>query len=581
MKNVNFIPATMNAATVPGWQKYIAGTNATTGSYGLTPTSNFASNAATTSTTGPASDGTDLGINAVELGRAAGQVIISSNPVSPLASTTAQINFVAPDNLSCPVDWSTSAFPANGVSPTRVLDSGNTAGPRNVILTGLPAATLIHFTVQCAVEQPSGTFTTKATVGVLLQTLAGCSTAGSGGTDTTCIQNAFNSTAAASQILEMPAAGSGFYNANSLTAPSNLHLVMDAGASIKVVAGIGTGVPIITGDNNSNIIITGTPGSSLILGRKSEYTSDENRHCMRFAGSTNVLIDGISCNESGGDGIYIGEGTRGYAQNIEVRNSTFNHNSRNAMSIISCNICNVHDSTFSNTIGENGAAAGGPWAGIDIEPNVNTNRLVNITLTNLTFSGNGLSTDHGASNGNGLTVHFDLLDSVTTPAPVSITGTNLTSVNNVNAGFHMTNEHDTPGVLGPSGSITITSSHATGNGKYGTMAFFYDAGGPVFSYTNSTNANNCATGGLCSAADNADLAIERGGGAGNNMGGVHYTGDSVTSTNGNLQVYFGVEDNSAIGLANITIGSFGTLSGRTGSTNGVLNGSGVASVSIP
>jgi hypothetical protein len=532
-------------------------------------------------------DAQDVGANITMLERATGKVSGARVPENTITSTSAVIAFNAPDHQGCPVDVSTSAIPSSGVTPARFNDLGTVAGPRTVSATGLTAATLYHYRIQCAVEQPQGVFrTSNASVTVLLQTLSGCSTAGSGGNDTTCIQNAFTSTAGSLQILEMPAPSSGFYNVDPLTCVDHMNVLMDAGAHIKANTGISDGVAIINCDNHSNITFNGSPGSSSIEGRKSEYTSGESRHCIRFAGSTDVLFQGIACNNSGGDGIYIGEGTRGYALRIEVANALFDNNSRNGITIISCDTCNIHDTTSSNTKGENGAAPDGPYAGIDIEPNeavghvYSLDRLVNIQLINLTLSGNGVSTDHAASNGNGFTCHLDLLTAADSPANTSISGANITSINNVNSGFHITNEHDVVGNSGPGkpGGVALTSSHATGNGMYGTRAYFYDAGGPVFSYTSSVNTNNNMLG---TTIDNTDMSVERGGGAVNDMGAIQWTGDSVISTNGNLQYYFDVEDFSSVGLSNITIDTFGTLSGATGGSNGLVNGSPATTVNIP
>lgn len=154
LKNVNFIPATMNLATIPGWINYIAGTNATSGSYGLTSTSTYRSGATSNGT-----DGADLGINQPQLLNATGHSRFAS--VTSVATTTAQVNFIAPDNMACPVDISTSPIPTTGITPTRFADGGAAAGPRQVTITGLTTATLYQGRIQCAVEQPTFQFKTQ------------------------------------------------------------------------------------------------------------------------------------------------------------------------------------------------------------------------------------------------------------------------------------------------------------------------------------------------------------------------------------------------------------------------------------
>lgn len=104
-------------------------------------------------------DGGDVGVYMPDIYNAIGHVRFAS--VTLIASTTAQINFVAPDSYGCPVDWSASAFPASGVTPTRVADGGTAAGARSVALTGLPSGTLINGRIQCIVEQPTFQFRTQ------------------------------------------------------------------------------------------------------------------------------------------------------------------------------------------------------------------------------------------------------------------------------------------------------------------------------------------------------------------------------------------------------------------------------------
>jgi hypothetical protein len=99
-------------------------------------------------------DGSDLGPDMEALEVAQGLVF---NPrVHSIGTTTATVAYKAPDSAACYVDyWSGSA------TPTRVSDGGG-ARNRNVTLTGLTSGgTVYNYVVQCAVEQPTGTFQTK------------------------------------------------------------------------------------------------------------------------------------------------------------------------------------------------------------------------------------------------------------------------------------------------------------------------------------------------------------------------------------------------------------------------------------
>lgn len=157
----NYNPTNMSLSVTPGWTKYDGtGDN---GNYRLLPTSNYRSGAAKTSTTGPASDGADVGVNWTGLQNATGHV--DQPTVTPIAATTASVNFSAPDNLSCPVSvttttpWTSSSVPTSGVTP--FPDSGTAPGARKVNLNGLASGTLYYYIVNCAVEQPTGQFKTR------------------------------------------------------------------------------------------------------------------------------------------------------------------------------------------------------------------------------------------------------------------------------------------------------------------------------------------------------------------------------------------------------------------------------------
>lgn len=157
----NYNPTNMSLSVTPGWTKYDS--SGDTGNYRLLSTSNYRSGAAKTLTTGPASDGADVGVDMTKLLNDQGHVTFAS--VSPIGTTTASVNFTAPDNQSCPVrvtataPWIGSSVPTGGVQ--EFPDSGTAAGARAVALTGLTPGTLYYFKIECSVEQPASQFRTR------------------------------------------------------------------------------------------------------------------------------------------------------------------------------------------------------------------------------------------------------------------------------------------------------------------------------------------------------------------------------------------------------------------------------------
>jgi hypothetical protein len=99
-------------------------------------------------------DGLDAGadINALESAQGkVGNVRVEYNMYS------AKLSYIAPDSKACFVDYSTDARMLN---PTRVSDGGG-AVSRGVSMSGLNAGTLYYYRVDCASEQPKGSFVTK------------------------------------------------------------------------------------------------------------------------------------------------------------------------------------------------------------------------------------------------------------------------------------------------------------------------------------------------------------------------------------------------------------------------------------
>ncbi len=129
---------------------------AATGNYRLTSQSPYFSGSAN-----HGSDGTDVGANIDALEAAQGKV--SNVHVSSLATTTANVTWVAPDSFACSLDYGTANFVSGSGSWTRVASTGTgPAGARvqTASLTGLTPSTTYNYRVNCAAMQPTGTFQT-------------------------------------------------------------------------------------------------------------------------------------------------------------------------------------------------------------------------------------------------------------------------------------------------------------------------------------------------------------------------------------------------------------------------------------
>lgn len=168
---------------------------------------------------------------------------------------------------------------------------------------------------------------------------------------------------------------------------------------------------IINGYSNG---VDTTQGRATIEMFKSSYTlangydTTGDRTAIHGGGDLGKIM-GVIVKNSGGDGIYIGSG-----HNDTVKDVIVDGANRNGISIIRGTNTTVMNSTFKNTAGS--AALGtskGPWAGMDIEPNVPTDTLSNIVISSCVFANN---------LGRNIVVTLKNVTASTTPATVYFYG---------------------------------------------------------------------------------------------------------------------------------------------------------------
>jgi len=370
--------------------------------------------------------------------------------------------------------------------------------------------------------------------------------AGFGGDDTNVFQTALNSTAANGQTLEIPA---GNYKINPLSFPNNSNVFVDAGVTVTANSGYADGVRMLE-INSSNVTITGA-GAAVSVFRmlKAEYTSGEQRHCLNIVGASNVTISGISCNDSGGDGVYVRQ-----ASNVTIEDCIFNNNRRQGSSITG-QVNHIHylRDRFTNT---NGTA---PESGIDIEPNGPGDFLLDVNIQDSYTDGNA---------GDGLMVSTWLMNS--TSQPISVTVLRHHSTGNHRYGYVGINNDPS----NAPGAILIQDSFSDQSGSAGAAGRFYAANGASLTFQNLTVTNPHVNGPDPSYGDSAAVDIIRGGGGTVPLGNVHFLNINIAITNGKSDHYFNFQDGSNIGITNVQFEP-GTLSGATQAPpNGLVQGVG-------
>lgn len=355
--------------------------------------------------------------------------------------------------------------------------------------------------------------------------------AGFGGDDTAVLQNALNNTAANGQALLVPA---GSYNIGPVFFPNNSQLVLGAGVTVTANPGYGPQDKMLN-ISSQNVSIQGAGAASVIFQmRKSDYVAEHSsdhsewRHCLDIEGASNVTISGISCNQSGGDGIYVANGSAGPSQNITITNSVFDQNFRQGFSLISGVHIFVSNCYFTNTSGT------APEAGIDIEPNTPSNTVADVHINNNYATGNA---------GAGLLIALTQLNG--SSPNVDITVSNYYSSSNKLSGFELSDSDVSPNVQG---NILIQNSSSTNDGSYGAVGHGFDADGPTAVFQNLSVTNPHQNGPDPSYGDSAAVGCLRGGGGSYPIGNIQFQSVSIAVTNGKVNRYFNFQDFSNIGV---------------------------------
>lgn len=374
--------------------------------------------------------------------------------------------------------------------------------------------------------------------------------AGFGGDDTNVFQTALNSTASSGETLEIP---SGNYNVNPLTFPSNSNVFVDSGVTVTANPGYGDGVHMLT-IGSSNVTITGASAAASVFHmRKADYTSGEQRHCLYVVGATNVTLSGISCNDSGGDGLYLANST-----NVTVEDCIFNNNRRQGSSITGgVNHVYYLRDYFTNT---NGTL---PQSGIDFEPNDPSGYLLDVNVTDCYTNGNA---------GDGIEFALWLLNSSSKPVGITILRNHASG--NGRYGYFANNNDPT----NAPGTILVQDSFSDQSGSYAVGARFYAANGANLTFQNLTVTNPNMNGPDSSYGDSGAVEVVRGGGASVKQGNVHFLNVNIASTDGKTMYYFNFSDGSGIGTTNVEFEP-GTLSGATKAPPyGLMQGVGTNSI---
>lgn len=192
----------------------------------------------------------------------------------------------------------------------------------------------------------------------------------------------------------------GQYHIGRIEIPGSTVLELSPGVVLRDTGQLGPTDRLVN-IRSANVRIVGA--GARVEADRSSYTTGEFRHGIFLFGARNVHIIGLQSSSHGGDGFYLGTGTR----EVTIENCGAANNRRQGISIVSGVAVLVRDSTFATTNGTN------PQCGVDVEPNNNGDLLQGIKLQGVRTVSNV---------GCGITVGLSAYTAAAPAATITITG---------------------------------------------------------------------------------------------------------------------------------------------------------------
>jgi hypothetical protein len=187
-------------------------------------------------------------------------------------------------------------------------------------------------------------------------------------------------------------------------------VIFEAGVVVEAIKGAfdATNANLIRIFRPKNFRLQGY-GATLRMNRAEALAlGGEFRHTITILQSDNAAVCGFRIEESAGDGVYIdGIGDDGYADNLLLGDLVIDGALRQGISVISAQNLRIDNVDISHVAGTL------PEAAIDFEPDIPTNRVVNVEITRSYFHENnhaGLLFAFGKLNGSSMPVDVRVND---------------------------------------------------------------------------------------------------------------------------------------------------------------------------
>lgn len=248
-----------------------------------------------------------------------------------------------------------------------------------------------------------------------------------------------------------------------LTGVSDQEIVFEAGTELAALKGAFRAKSdcLLSFRGCENVVLRGDRSDSGESARirmhkedyqSADYEKSEWRHGVAFFGCRNVLVQDLTIEHTGGDGIYLGAGPEHTPnRQVTIRRVDCNANHRQGISVISAEDLLIEDCRLRHTDGT------APQAGIDFEPNHPEDSLVRCVMRRCVAESN---------TGTGFQICPQYLTSQSTP--ISIHLDQCVSRGNGQHAIHLCGNPEDP----PVGRLRITGFLAENDGMAGLSVQF-------------------------------------------------------------------------------------------------------------
>ncbi|BBB90528.1 MAG TPA: glycosyl hydrolase family 28-related protein [Methylomusa anaerophila] len=300
--------------------------------------------------------------------------------------------------------------------------------------------------------------------------------------DTAAIQAAIDALPASGGVVAIP---DGTYMINaikSIKLKSNVILQMTSGTVLKAIPNNASTYAVITANSISNADIVG----GTIVGDRKEHAGTDGEWGMGISilSSYDVVVKNTTVKDCWGDGVYLGTGSTGAAnQHCQLINVIADNNRRQGITLVNGQNIQIINPQVSNTNGKF------PAAGINIEPNIKTDIVQNITISSPYTTNN---------EGAGIYVCLAKLNGSATPVSIAI-------YNHMDSGSDRGMLVSSEDAIVP-GNLQITGSKWTSNVRNGLAIQNHDY--RSFNIVASNlEINNSNTGGSPMQTNGAAVAV--------------------------------------------------------------------------